>query len=147
MGAPAAIVAAGTIISLVGQQQKADAEAEQERQNEIYFNEQANNIFQAGVREESIFVDETEDILGRQISSFAKGGVTLEGSPMLLLKQNLQRAREEIGAIRFFRDQNVRLARLRGQSAGSRADGISSAQFGRSAGTILTGAGTIVGGT
>lgn len=137
---------AGGFVGAAGQIAADEAEAEAEIFNAQFFDEQERNIRLAAAREEDIFEREAEALLGEQRSIFAKSGITLDNTALELQRQTRDRAKEEIVAIRTFRDQNARLAQIRSMSARRRAIAIRETIGLRATGTILGATGRSFGG-
>jgi len=79
------IAAAGLATSAYGNIKANQAQAEAERANASFLEEQARFAQAATQRELSIYRDQSEEFRGAQVSAFARGGVDLTGSPMLVL--------------------------------------------------------------
>ena len=137
------IVGAGFAFQGVSQILAANAQADAERANADFLREQARFAQFASQREEEIFRSEATEFEGELISSFAKAGVDLSGSPLLRALQNKERIRDEIEAIREGGRLQVSIASKRAQAADDFADSLTSfgSNFFRVGGTLLTGAG------
>jgi hypothetical protein len=115
MGAGAAIDGVGTIVGN-------NAAAKAERQNQAFYDEQAVFAQEAGKRNEEIFLRSTSEFLGNQTSAFAKAGVDVSGSALMVLADTKQKARDEVTAIQKEAELNVRTAQLRGEASAANAD-------------------------
>lgn len=141
------VQAGGSILSGVGEAQADNAEAVAELENASFFREQERFTIEAAKREEDIFKDEADDLTGAQVSSFAKAGIELQGSPMMKLAKTQGKIDAEISAIRKERDFRTKLLRRQADDAKSRAFELSSPgrRLARGLGSIL-GAGTALAG-
>jgi hypothetical protein len=140
MGAAAAAIVAGGAVSAYGQYKANKDQAGAERANADAFAIQANDIEKAGQREEDIFTERSEQLVGQQKSALAKAGVDMSGSALLKLAATDAAIQEELFAIRAEKDANKRLALIRAQNSNNRADKLSDP--GRN---ILQASGTLLG--
>lgn len=119
MGAGAAMSAGGNIMGNLSQ-------ADQERKNADFLDEQAQFAYDAGVRSERVYMDEATTFKAQQVSKFAKAGIQIGTSQIDAIQETNRRIGEEVAAIRAERDMNVRTARLRAQAARDKADTLGS---------------------
>ena len=117
----------GGVMNAIGNDIADKATQENILQNRDYYREQAANSALATQREIDIFTHDTDDLIGRQISSFGRAGVTMEGSPMLLIGQTMERRNRQIDAIKQMGYQNQALAIARANQAQKAADAIDEA--------------------
>lgn len=113
----AAVAAGGAVLDTAESIRANQAESDAELRNAEFFREQERFTIESSKREEELFVDESDDLVGAQTSSFAKAGVELQGSPMLKLAETRGKIDDEIQAIRKERDFRVKLLRSRAQGA------------------------------
>jgi len=138
-----AAIIGGAVLQTIGQQQQNRAQAEAERQNALFFEEQAKFIEIAGSRELSIFNTEASQLFGDQVSTFARAGVDISGSALQTLAATKTRMRSERQAIETNTKFRASLARMRGASASRNADFLGSDQlFATQALANIFGAGT-----
>lgn len=140
----AALIIAGGALSAYGAIRANEEKADAQRRDAAFYDEQAQYAQLIGEREELVFKEKAEELRARQIGSYAKAGVDLSGSPLLILEQQSIRREQEIRAIRQERDRRVRLARLRQTEALGAADRLTSFenQFLSVTPTILSTAGS-----
>lgn len=135
---------AGTAFSAYSSYQSAQAQADAEQANAAYYQKQAEYSKISTDRELDIYNNEVDDLLGRQQNAFSKAGVSLSGSPLLLLGQTRERADKEIAAIKEKGRQNVELTLMRAYSSDATAGEIRSGAPWQAAGTLASGAGQIM---
>jgi hypothetical protein len=132
-------MAAGGVVRGIGQWAANQDQADAERKNAAYYDEQAAFAEASWKREREIYQREGQLAVGAQMSAFAKAGVDMQGSPLLAQFDTLKKIDDELAAIDAEGAMNVRLARLRSKNSREYADSLSSfrnnaLQFG---GTIL----------
>ena len=139
-------IIAGAVLGAAAQSIRNKANRRSAQANADFFNEQAELADISGKREEILFRRESEQLEGAQIGAFAKAGVDLSGSPLLVLAHSSKLANEEILAIRENRSKRVRAAKIRAEDAQANADLFGSAGFNflTIGGTILGGAGSAI---
>lgn len=94
MGVAAAIVAGGAI-QAYGNYTANQAEAKAQKANAAFYREQAKLALEAAKREQLIFDMESDQFFGSQVNAFAKGGVDLSGSALLMLAGTKQQMANE----------------------------------------------------
>jgi len=148
MGAPA--IAAGAGIGFAGNlmevsaQASADAAAASaEDRNAAFAMEAAQFEAEASEREQEIFRNESALQFGEQVSAFAKAGVDISGSPLLVLADSKRVAGTELSAIKREGEFRVRRAILQARESRSNARNIRRSSRGRQIGGLLTGFGNL----
>lgn len=111
VGAGAAV--AGLGLGIVGNIMGNNAQAKAEEANAAYYNEQKEYARQAMLRNLDIFKDQASETIGTQTTAASAGGVTLSGSPLLVLASSRARQIKEEAAIRYGGEANIREAYLR----------------------------------
>ncbi len=122
------------ITGFFGAFEQMDAEYKQVfamEENARFYEKQGTYAKDASEREQMIFKNEVDDLLGRQTSAYGKAGVDLSGSPMMLIGQTKERAGRELKAIQEKGRQNVELAMMRARSTQKSADELRDGIFGR----------------
>lgn len=135
--AAVAASAVGGIMQAFGQSKADEGETEALKINKDYYEEQARQSLLSSQREIEIFTHDTDDLLGRQISSFGRAGVTLEGSPILTILQTRDRRDKQITAIKQFGEQNQMVALMRAKQTQANSDALNEAGIWRFMGTLL----------
>ena len=120
------VAAVGTGVSIYGQVKANSAQAEAERSNAAFYQEQAEFAREAGDRTLKIFEDQAAEFFGKQKTSFAKAGVDISGSPLLALADTQRRAYEEGTALKEDTRMKVREAYLKAGASSDTADRLSS---------------------
>jgi hypothetical protein len=143
MAAATAALIIGTAIAAYGQVKSANDQADAERKNQKFFEEQAKFIQESGERVEGIYRRDVDQFVGNQISAFGRAGVDMSGSALLVIEDTRQREADEIAAIRKETASNVRLARMRGEGAAVNARNIQTSGYLAAGGSILGGAGRV----
>ncbi len=118
MSAPAMV--AGTGLEIAGGVKSDIDQANAENNNIEFFGEQAQFAEMAGERAEYLINQSEEELIGAQLSSFAKAGVQTKGSALTQLGETARRAESERQAARKESQMNVRLAKLRQQASKDR---------------------------
>jgi len=138
MGAIGAIGAgvsfAGNLIGAVGQSQAASDAASAERANAALLREQAAFLKQQNEIQQDILREDQGAAFGEQISTFAKAGVTLSGSPLLVLTGTKVTQSRERKSLKLEGEIQVRNALLQAGAADA-----SAGAFDRQSGTLLAG--------
>lgn len=120
------LAAAGTGVSIYGNVKANQTQAQAERANAAFLQEQARFAKEATLRELSIFRDTARDVLSEQVSAFGASGSDLSGSPMLVLaKTEARRVKEEAAIIEDGR-MKEREAYLKAGASIEQADRLSS---------------------
>jgi hypothetical protein len=83
----------GTGVSIYGQYKANKAQAAAEEVNAAFYEEQAKFAEESLQRELAIYQEQAEEFKGSQISGYARGGVDMSGSPLLVLATT--KARQE----------------------------------------------------
>lgn len=115
-------MAVGGGISAYAAYQSDMEQADAARQNAAYYEKQAEYSQEATDREMDIFSGEVEDLLSRQVSAYGRSGVDLSGSPLLLIGQTKEKAREQLAAIEEKGRQTRELAFMRANTSWQEAD-------------------------
>ena len=140
------LIAAGTALSIFGQMQANFAQAQAERENAAWLDEQANFLEQSSAREAKIFERQARLQIGEQIGGFSASGVELSGSALDTIRESFSLMEDELQAISDQGRMSVREALLK--SGASRRNANRLGSFGLNAiqasGTALTGAGTAI---
>ena len=109
MGSGAAIGAYGKI--------KANQDAaEAADMNASYYAEQADYANEIGLREEDLFKQKAKRTEAGMVAAYAKAGVDISGSPLLMKEALIISREKELNAIRQEKERRIRLARLKQQS-------------------------------
>lgn len=146
MSAAVVLMGAGMALQMYGQYQANKAQADAEAKNAEFFRMEGKHAEAAARREESIYRQESEEAIGMQTTTFAKAGVDISGSPLMVLAQARSTQMDEISAIKNEGALRARLAYARGEQAQSEADVLRSAKYNllQMGGTFLTGSGRIL---
>lgn len=126
---PVSLMAAGTVMSMVGQYQANMAQAKAERQNAIMFQRQAEFALSAQFRQEDIARNRYSQMVGAQVSAYARGGVDISGSAAGTVVRTLASQMEELYAIKQKGSLEYALASARGAQSSSTADTLGSFQY------------------
>lgn len=139
---PMALFAAGTALSIFGQLQANADQANAERENALWLEEQAKFAEESSAREEMIFQDQVNQFAGEQIGTLAANNVELSGSALDLINNTFDKAQSEVEAIRQQGRMQSTEARLKAGAARQKADRLSDPMnnFLQAGGTALTGA-------
>ena len=138
MGAEALV--AGTLISAIGSVKSAQDQAdalEQQAQARFLTAKQAEL---SAKREAEMAARKGEKIKGAQISAFGRSGVTLEGSPLMMLEETAANISEEISAILASARFKAGTISAEGQLDLVKAGQTRTAGYLQAGGSILTGA-------
>lgn len=138
------VMAVGGGLSAISGYQSDMAQADAEIQNAEYFKKQAFYSQAATERELDIFQNEVDDLMGRQISGYGKAGVSMSGSPLLLMGQTKDRADAELAAIKEKGRQNVELTLMRAQQAEATAESMQKNAPWKAFGSLLGTAGSML---
>jgi len=146
MGAPA--IAVGAMVGFAGTMMESQAQASAdmaaanaERRNAAFAMEAAEFERQSSLREQEIFKREAALNFGEQVSGFAKAGVDLSGSPLLVLADSKRVAGTELSAIKREGEFRIRRAILQGRESSVNARNLQNSSKGRQIGGLLTGFG------
>lgn len=136
----------GTALTIFGQIQANLAQAQAEKENALWLEEQADFIAQSTERELSLFDREGDLLIGSQIGAFNKGGVELSGSALDTLNETFSAVQAELAAIEIGGKMQQREALLKANSARNKASKLGSLGFNLLQGgtTALVGAGNIL---
>jgi len=118
--------AVGTAVSAYGNYKANMAQSEAERANAAFYEEQAEFARQAGLREEELYKDQSEEFIGRQISQAGKGGAEMSGSALLAFGDSKLRQIKETEAIKFDSAAKVREALLKAGASRKTATSLTS---------------------
>ena len=140
---PLILMAARTAISAYGAIKSNQDKADAEKRNADYYAEQADYAQQIGERELALFGQKEESLRSSLIGAYAKSGVEMTGSPLLMLEAQAIRGEQQKRAMTLETERRVRLARLRGESSLNMSEqyGSFTNQFLSTAPTILSAAG------
>lgn len=144
MALPLILMAVGTAISAYGAIKSNQDKADAEKKNADYYAEQARYAQEIGERELALFGRKEAQLRGSLIGAYAKAGVEMTGSPLLMLESQSIQAQQQKQAIASETARRVRLAQLRGESSANLAEqyGSFTNQFLSTAPTILQAAGS-----
>lgn len=95
------LMAAGQALQIYGNIQANKKQAELERENARYLEEQAGFTREAMRRSLNIFDEESEQLLGSQVSAYSRGGVALSGSALAVFADTLGKQITEREGIRL----------------------------------------------
>lgn len=143
LAATAATVAvAGTVLSAYSQYEQGQSQKEWSEYNAAIAERDAAASRQTAEYEATEKRKETQRLLGRQRALYGKAGVTLEGSPLLMMEETASEG--EIDALMIEREGKLRSQHYRSEAALSKQKGRAAARAGYwGAGTtLLTGAGS-----
>lgn len=132
-------LAAAAAVKIYGQYEANKAQAKAERANAKYYGEQAKLAKQAALRTKAIFDRESDAFVGTQVNMFAKAGVDLSGSALLIISQTKANQQAESNAILIDGNATERLARMRMQSSYATAKTLNSQGYNllQAGGTVL----------
>ena len=144
MGAAAIpLLAAGTVIQAVGQVEAGKAERAAAEANASLSDAEAVEHLRQSKREADIFEKNQAVVFGDQVSSFAKAGVDLSGSALLVLANTKLDIKQEAGEIRRRGERESALIRAGADVERSNAKRFERAGQAGAIGSLLTGAGGI----
>lgn len=126
---PLTLMVVGTGMQVIGQWSANMAQAEAERLNQKYFEEQAIYARQSAQRAEGLAAFEYAYKIGQQTGAYAAAGVDTSGSAAFTIGGTIANEISEISAIRRKGEMDVRLARMRMTNAGKNADTLSSTGY------------------
>lgn len=143
--AAAAIIGAGTAVSIYGAIKENNDKADAERQNAEYYRDQAQYAQHIGDREKSLFLTKAEEVEAAQAGAYTLGGVEMTGSPLAFMESQAIRKSQTLRAMSEETASRVRLAQLKGDQSAGLSDRLSSFenQFFSVTPTALRGAGSI----
>ena len=127
--APFVLMAIGTGIQMFGQWAENMAQAEQEKQNQKFYQEQAKYARQSAMRAEALAEFDYTYKIGQQASAYAGGGVDSSGSAGITIGGSVKNAIDELWAIKRKGDMDTELAFARGVLSGDRAKTLSSSSY------------------
>lgn len=139
MGAEALII--GTGISAIGSLKAASDQAsalEVQARSRLIAARQAEA---AGLREAEVLERKGKRIMGAQVSAFGRSGVTLEGSPLLMLEETAANISEEISARLASARFRASTLRAEGEMDFERAGQVRTSGFLQAGATIISGFG------
>jgi len=132
-----------------GQAAKAQGKAEQDiaNYNAQVAEQQAEEERRAAAFQAQKHEREGEALQARQKALYAKGGVSLQGSPLSVLADSAYEL--EMDRLMILRDGRIKEGQMRSRAATSRMQGSAAAQRGRNQyyGSMLSAGGTILSGT
>lgn len=139
MAIPFALMAAGTALQVAGNYQANLAQSKLELQNSIFYKDQAEFAYQAGIRETDIAQRRYTSLQGAQKSAYARGGVDISGSAASVVADTVAQMHSELKAIDLKTKMDFSLAIQRSRNAEQNAAQLS--DFGYNAfqagGTLL----------
>lgn len=137
---PAALMAAGTALSVMGQYQANLAQAKAELRNSAWYREQAAFAFQAGIREAEIAKSRYTATKGAQVSAYARGNVDISGSAAGVIADTVAKMHAELRAIDLKTRMEYSLASQRARASEETANLLSDPIFNltQAGGTALT---------
>jgi hypothetical protein len=137
MGAAAILLAAGTAMSVYGQQ-KAASDRAKALETSAYLGElQARQTEIAGAREYGIIERQGRAFEGGQVAAVGQSGTTLSGSNLLALEKTAADVNSELAAKRAETDYRAQVSRTQAGSLIDQAGQAKTAANIESAGTIL----------
>ena len=144
--AAAAVVVAGSAVTMYGQRQARKQQQKAEEANAAYYREQAQLAEEQKRRSADIFQRQSAEFLGDQKSIIAKSGVDFSGSLLSKVVESTYAAEKEHLAILRDGDANVKLAGIRATSAQKNAKFLGSSGYAaaQDLGTLLNAGGTIM---
>lgn len=122
---PLTIFVAGTALSMFGQYQANMAQAQAERENAAWLDQQAEYAEIANQREQSIFIRESNQFLGAQFDAISTSGVDLAGSALDTIDESYNLVARELEAIQLSGEMQVREALLKAGAARTNANRLS----------------------
>lgn len=122
---PLTIYAAGTVLSIFGQYQANMAQAQAERENAAWLEQQAEYARIANQREQSIFIRESNQLIGAQFDAISTSGVDLAGSALDTIDETYRLVERELEAIQLSGEMQIREALLKAGAARANADRLS----------------------
>lgn len=142
--AAAALVAsvAGTALSVYSQVQQSKEQKKWSEYNAAVAERDATAAQQTAEHEAGEKRKETQRLLGRQRALYGKAGVTLEGSPLLMMEETASEG--EIDALMIEREGKLLAGRYQSEAALSRMKGSAAQRAGYygAGSSLLTGAGS-----
>lgn len=118
---PASLMIAGTALNVFGQWQANFAQAQAERENAQWLNEQAEFIRQSTARSLSIYERQASQFKEEQLGIIGASGVELSGTASDIFSDTLKSISEEIDAIQAQGEMQEREARLKAFQANRQA--------------------------
>lgn len=139
-----AAAAVGTGLSIYGQIKGAEADADAMMREATARELEATEILKRSKINQEILQEEGEELISQQEGFFARSGVTMVGSPLLVLERTAHRVAREKANMQM--EAEFRAAQLRSGAAISRdmAGQTRQAGFIKAAGTALTGVASMV---
>lgn len=119
----------GTVMSIAGQMQQNQAEAEQEAMNAAYYLQQALYAKEAAIRQASVSTFDYAERISTQISRYTAGNVAMSGSATLTVGGTLSQMTKELWAIKRKGEMDYTLANMRAQGARERASQLNDPGF------------------
>jgi len=131
---------AGTGVAVVSQIEQGESQKEWSEYNAAVAERDALAAQQSAEYDAEQKRKETEKLLGRQRALYGKAGVTLEGSPLLLMEETASEG--ELDALMIEREGKIRAGSYQSEAALSRMKGSSAQKAGYygAGSTLLTGA-------
>lgn len=124
-----AMFLASAAISVTGTVMGNKASSKQEKQNQIYYQRQAEFAKLAEFRQRQLAEFEYTNKIGQQISAYASGGVALEGSAAITVGGTVKQFIDEAFAIKQKGDMEFELASTRARQSGARSAMLDSAGY------------------
>lgn len=141
----AAIAGAGLLLSVMGQKQQAEAQRNAGKYNSDILKQKAKLAKQQSIDDEKQFRLSVRSEKGANIAQIGASGITLEGSPMEVLRSNASLAEKDAIAIRMAGENKKRQLRI--EADFSRRTGMvrGNAQDMGATGSLLSGVANIAG--
>lgn len=136
---------AGTALQVAGQVQESRSNRRSAKRNSDALGAEARSVLKQSKAQADLFRRNAEVIIGDQVSSFAKGGVDISGSPLLVIANTKQNISEEAAAIEI--NGRIEYERLVTQARRLRESGRRAGRTDplRTIGTLASGAGDFIG--
>ncbi len=132
---------AGGLFGAVGAKQSADASASGMQSQADALKEQSRQVLRDSRRQADIFERESEVALGDQVSSFAKAGVDMSGSPLMVLAASERDVKNNVSDILVQGERRRASLLAAGRAAGKQAKSARRAGDFAAVGSILGGVG------
>lgn len=111
-----AVMAAGSILSMVGRQQASVAQERAHRANADFVRAQRRYITEATQKEARVFQTSSNRFLGTQLNAYSKTGVNMSGSALLAITQTRGATQREYRSILEQGEQRLRQLNLQARS-------------------------------
>lgn len=118
---PVTLMAVGTAVQMFGQFGANFAQAQQERINQKYYQDQANFVIQSHQRASQLAEYDYTQRVGAQLSAYGSSGVDISGSAAITIGGTYSQLMDELWALEKKKDLEWQLASMRGNVAGDKA--------------------------